>query len=59
MPIEQATRESGDRGTPIVAAEPESASAQAFRRIAEHTAQQVSIRNADLPATQPIEILYR
>ncbi len=59
VPIEQATRESGDRGTPIVIAEPESASAQAFRRIAKHTAQQVSIRNADLPATQPIEILYR
>ena len=59
VPIEQATRESGDRGTPIVLAAPESLSAQAFRRIAEHTAQQVSIRNADLPATQPIEILYR
>ncbi len=59
VPIEQVTRESGDRGTPIVAAQPESASAKAFRRIAELTAQQVSIRNADLPATQPIEILYR
>ncbi len=59
VPIEQATREAGDRGTPIVASAPDSPSAQAFRRIAELTAQQVSIRNADLPATQPIEILYR
>ncbi|MEM1043526.1 MAG: Mrp/NBP35 family ATP-binding protein [Bacteroidota bacterium] len=59
VPIEQATREAGDRGTPIVTAQPESASAQAFRRIAEHAAEQVAVRNADLPATQPIEILYR
>jgi ATP-binding protein involved in chromosome partitioning len=59
VPLEQRLRESGDAGTPIVEGERESASAAAFRRIAELTAQQVSIRNADLPPTQPIEILYR
>jgi ATP-binding protein involved in chromosome partitioning len=59
VPIEQAVREGGDQGTPIVVREPESASGRAFTEIAERTAQQVSIRNADLPATQPIEILYR
>lgn len=59
VPLEQGLRESGDRGTPIVLQDPDTASAAAFRAIAERTAQQVSIRNADLPATQPIEILYR
>ena len=59
VPIEQGVRESGDRGTPIVAKDPDAASAAAFRAIAERTAQQVSIRNADLPPTQKIEILYR
>ncbi len=59
VPIEQSVREGGDRGTPIVVAEPESTSAVALRGIAERTAQQVSIRNADLPPTQAVEILYR
>jgi ATP-binding protein involved in chromosome partitioning len=59
VPIEQELRESGDAGTPIVLSNPESLSARAFFQIAEHTAQQVSIRNADMPPTQPIEILYR
>ncbi len=59
VPIEQSLRESGDEGTPIVEKEPESISARAFRRIAELTAQQVSIRNADLPPTPQVEILYR
>lgn len=59
VPIEQALRESGDLGEPIVSRDPESASAAAFRTIAQHTAQQVSIRNAELPATQKVEILYR
>ena len=59
VPIEQSLRESGDRGTPIVVQNPDAISAKAFRSIAELTAQQVSIRNADLPPTQKIEILYR
>lgn len=59
VPIEQAVREGGDRGSPIVVLEPDSASAGALRLIAERTAQQVSIRNAELEPTQKVEILYR
>ena len=59
VPIEQATREAGDRGTPVVLAEPESASAQAFREIATRTAAEVERRVAEAPPTQPIEILYK
>jgi ATP-binding protein involved in chromosome partitioning len=59
VPIEEALRESGDRGAPIVAREPGSASASALRLIAERTAQQVSIRNAEAPPTPQVEILYR
>ena len=59
VPIEEQLRESGDRGKPIVVAEPESASAKAFQRIAEETITQVTIRNESEPPTQPIEILYK
>ncbi len=59
VPIEQATREAGDQGTPIVLAEPESASAQAFVEMAQRTAAEVERRTAEQPPTQPIEILYK
>lgn len=59
VPIEQGLRESGDLGEPIVVREPESASAAAFRTVAQHAAQQISIRNAELAPTQKVEILYR
>lgn len=59
IPIEQAVRETSDTGTPIVIAEPESVSAQAFHGIAEETVRQVSIRNAEAPPTQKVEILHR
>ncbi len=59
VPIEQALRESGDNGTPIVVSDPESASARALVAIAEKTAQQVSIRNAEAAPTQVVEILHR
>ena len=59
VPIEQAVRETGDDGTPIVVAYPESASAKAFDEIARDVVRQVTIRSAELPPTQPIEILYR
>jgi ATP-binding protein involved in chromosome partitioning len=58
IPLEQGTREAGDRGAPVVVAEPESAAAMALVSTAERVAQQVSIRNAAAPATQSIEILY-
>lgn len=59
IPIEQAAREAGDRGTPIVLAEPESASAKAFQAMAERVVAEVERRNADAPPTLPIEILYK
>ncbi|MEM6327126.1 MAG: Mrp/NBP35 family ATP-binding protein [Bacteroidota bacterium] len=59
IPIEQATREAGDLGAPIVAREPETLSAEAFRALAGRVAREVSIRNAEAPPTQPIEILHR
>ena len=59
VPIEQGTREAGDAGTPVVIAEPESASARAFAQIAERTTAEVARRVADEPPTQPIEILYK
>ena len=59
IPIEQAAREAGDRGTPVVLAEPDSVSAKAFRAMAEHVVAEVERRNADAPPTLPIEILYK
>ena len=59
VPIEQAAREAGDRGTPVVLAEPESESAKAFRSVAERVALEVERRNDEAPPTQPIEILYK
>ena len=59
VPIEQATREAGDNGTPVVLAEPESVTAAAFRELAANVAAEVARRNADAPPTQPIEILYK
>jgi ATP-binding protein involved in chromosome partitioning len=40
-------------------AEPDSATARAFRQMAERVAAEVERRNADAPPTQPIEILYK
>jgi len=59
IPIEQAAREAGDRGTPVVLSEPDSVSAKAFRAMAERVVAEVERRNADAPPTLPIEILYK
>jgi ATP-binding protein involved in chromosome partitioning len=59
VPIEQAVREGSDDGRPIVLGQPATASAQAFFQIAETAARQVYLRNALLPPTQKVEILYR
>lgn len=59
IPIEQQVREGSDEGSPIVLSHPENASAEAFRTVAERSAQQISIRNAELPPTQKVEILYQ
>ncbi len=59
IPLEQAVRETSDAGLPIVVADPESASAQAFDRAARNVVAQVTRRNAEQPPTQKVEILYR
>jgi ATP-binding protein involved in chromosome partitioning len=58
VPIEQKVRETGDDGTPIVRAAPDSYSAQAFNDIADELVEQVAIRNAEDDPTQKVEILY-
>jgi ATP-binding protein involved in chromosome partitioning len=58
VPIEQKVRETGDDGTPIVRAYPDSLSAQAFDAIADELVEQVAIRNAEDDPTQKVEILY-
>jgi ATP-binding protein involved in chromosome partitioning len=43
VPLGQQVREGGDRGLPVVVGDPESPQAEAFRRVAEEVARQVSI----------------
>ncbi|MCS6820674.1 MAG: Mrp/NBP35 family ATP-binding protein [Microscillaceae bacterium] len=56
IPLVQSIRESGDEGTPaVLKAEP--TTQQAFEQLAQNLAQQVAIRNANLPKTQKVEIV--
>lgn len=59
IPLEQAVREGGDEGRPIVAVAPESLSARAFDDMAAALRKQISLRNATQPPTQQVEILHR
>ena len=59
IPLEQVLRETGDAGTPVVVAHPESASARAFDEVAANVVAHLAQRNATEPPTTPIEILYR
>ncbi len=43
VPLGMEVREAGDNGTPVVISNPESPQAQAFRKVAEEVARQVSI----------------
>ncbi len=55
VPLNVALREGGDSGKPIVAANPDSMVAKAFREIAEKVAAQVSIANAKSQDAMVIE----
>ncbi len=55
IPLVQGICESGDKGSPI-ALDSSSPVSDAFRKLAESTAQQVAIRNATLAATKIVEI---
>ena len=59
IPLEQITREGGDKGEPVVIQDETSLSAKAFIEIANKAAQQISIRNANIPATKPVEIMFK
>lgn len=59
IPLEQALRETGDAGTPVVVAHPESASARAFDEAAANVVAHLAKRAAAHPPTTPVEILYR
>jgi len=55
IPIVQSIREGGDMGVPAAISD-EPVSWQAFELLARNVAQQVSIRNANLAPTQPVDI---
>ncbi len=59
IPIEQALRETSDRGEPMVVSHPDSISSTAFRDLADRVVEQVTIRNAEIEPTQKVEILYK
>ncbi|MBC5775158.1 Mrp/NBP35 family ATP-binding protein [Pontibacter sp. KCTC 32443] len=55
IPIVQSIRESGDAGTPVVL-QNDSPASGVFKELAQAVAQQVSVRNATIGKTQPVEI---
>ncbi|MEZ4699618.1 MAG: Mrp/NBP35 family ATP-binding protein [Rhodothermales bacterium] len=59
VPIEQKLRESGDSGRPIVIADENGFSTQAFMRIAEEAAAHIAVHRARRSSQQNVEILYR
>ncbi|HWO56432.1 MAG TPA: Mrp/NBP35 family ATP-binding protein [bacterium] len=58
IPLATRLRETSDSGVPIVIAEPDSESAIAFQQIARNLAAQVSIRNAEAEAAEPVKITF-
>lgn len=59
IPLETSLREASDAGKPVMLEASASAAAQAIRHIAERTAQEISIRNAELMPMHELEILYK
>ncbi|HEX8385319.1 MAG TPA: P-loop NTPase, partial [Rubricoccaceae bacterium] len=58
VPLEQAAREAGDAGLPVVLREPDGAAARAFVGLAERVEEELE-RRAGEPKAPPVEILYR
>ncbi len=58
IPLEQAAREAGDAGVPVVLREPDGAAAKAFEVLATGVMDALE-RRKDEPQAPPIEILYR
>lgn len=59
IPLEQNVREGSDDGEPIVIKDENSPSSVAFAQVANGAAQQISIRNAQLPPTSKVEITVK
>lgn len=59
IPLEQCVRESGDEGTPIVVAAPDSRSARAFRDTAADIAAFLERSSQEESKPPPIEIVYK
>jgi len=59
IPLEQAVRESGDEGKPIVLGDLNTKSAQAFVELSNNVIQQLAIRNKEQSATEKIVIKIR
>lgn len=57
IPLVQGIRESGDNGRPIALNE-NSPVSDAFRELAERTAQQIAIRNLTMQPTKPVQITH-
>lgn len=59
IPIEQALRESGDAGTPLMQGTADSESTRAFDLLAKQAILQTALCKAKLPAQEQVEIVYR
>ncbi len=59
VPLQQTVREGSDSGMPVTAGDENSPASEAFHQIAKKTAQQISIRNANMDPTEKIEIKFR
>ncbi|MBI3872496.1 MAG: Mrp/NBP35 family ATP-binding protein [candidate division Zixibacteria bacterium] len=58
IPLATRLRETSDSGRPIVVSDPKSPAAVAFQQIARALAAQVSIRNAEETAAEPVKITF-
>jgi ATP-binding protein involved in chromosome partitioning len=58
IPLATNIRQTSDNGSPIVVADPDSASAQAFQTIARNLAAQISIRNVEDEERQLVKITF-
>jgi ATP-binding protein involved in chromosome partitioning len=58
IPLATRLRETSDSGVPIVIADPDSETAMAFQQIARNLAAQVSIRNSQAEAQEPVKITF-
>ncbi|MGF1533920.1 MAG: Mrp/NBP35 family ATP-binding protein [Bernardetiaceae bacterium] len=57
IPLVQALRESGDAGKPLIFDNRKSPVVAAFAEVAARVAQHIAVRNAELPATEVVEIV--